>query len=82
MKIISILSLVLLSGCGSSSKSTPIEAVEPLTSSRIGSANRFHRDAEPPDGLTYKQQSEINKAEISAAKGRFGGGIYGESKYQ
>jgi len=82
MKITSILFLVLLSACGSSSKSTPIEAVEPVTTSRIGSPNRFHRDAEPPDGLTYKQQSEITKAEITAAKGRFDGGIYGESKYQ
>lgn len=82
MKITSILFLVLLSACGSNSKSTPIEAVEPLTTSRIGSSNRFHRDAEPFNGLTYKQQSEITKAEITAAKGRFGGGTYGESKYQ
>jgi len=82
MKIISILSLVLLNGCGSSSKTTPLDAVVPITTSSFGTSKRIHLGSEPADGLTYRQQSEINQAEISAAKGRFGGGIYGESKYQ
>jgi|TARA_B100001094_G_C18188766_1_gene805676 hypothetical protein len=82
MKIIPILLILLLTSCGDESSSTPIEDIEPITTSSFGTSIRFHRDSQPADGLTYKQLSDINKAEADAANGRFDEGIYGESKYQ
>ena len=74
MKIIPILLILLLTSCGDKSSSTPIEDIEPITTSSFGTSIRFHRDSQPADGLTYRQLSDINKAlkKKSSFKGTIG----------